>query len=770
MSAPSCHTPSMSSTPILPPSFRLRLPTRFVRELVVTTAWVPEHTPLERVYRMFGSDPSLPGLAILRDRYPLGYLSKNALVERFSYRYSHELFGHKPVSEFMDSSPFILQAASSLDSIEKILGETPADEMNENGFLIVEGEEYLGVGTWQGLVRKVASRREEVFFFMAHQDALTGLPNRLSFMRELELRLFRGESGAVIYLDLNGFKEVNDRYGHEEGDALLTLFAERLERALPPGSLAARLGGDEFAVILPSFESDVSIGFFLEGFRTALCAPSSLGDKPYQISASMGAVFFPGPGLDMASILRLADSRMYEEKKKRRRSDALPQEREASPVPDSYPLDSLTGLPDRQSLYACLKKKATRGEEGEGILFFLLDLDHFARVNDLFGHEWGDHVLRETAERLSGAVRQEDLVVRMGGDEFGIVLRGVQDADASRRAAEAILEAVSRPFMLRGREYLLTASLGAAFCGPEEANVLEIVEQADTALDQAKESGRSRSRFFDLREKKRRSERYSMIQELHRAMTRGDFQLYYQPILEGASGKIVGAEALLRWERTKGEMVSPDLFVPLLEENGLIIPLGEWILEKALQERKRWETETGKRLFVSVNVSGVQLSRPEFLSRFLQIIDRCETAPGDLTIELTETVAMQDPLQAERILAALRERDVRCALDDFGTGLSSLARLTRLPVDCLKIDRSFVAHVDGRAEEGEIVRTLVMLARRLSLTLCAEGVEREEERAFLADLGVEWIQGYLVSRPLPAEAFLQAISRSWDSGQSGSCR
>ncbi|MGC8529019.1 MAG: GGDEF domain-containing protein [Leptospirillia bacterium] len=309
---------SLPSPEILPPSFRLKLPTRLVRELVVTPAWVPEDTPLERVYRMFGSDPSLPGLAILRGRCPLGILTKNALVEKFSYRYSHELFGHKPVAEFMEADPPTFEAGATLDSLERCLGEARSHEISESCFLIVEGEEYLGIGTWQGVLKKMASRREEIFFYMSHHDALTGLPNRLAFMRELEGRLLREESGTLIYLDLDGFKEVNDRFGHEEGDALLIFFAERLESFLPPGSLAARLGGDEFAVLL---SPEISPGFvetFLEGLKVVLSGPASLGDKPYRISVSLGRVLFPGPGLDMARILRLADTRMYEEKKNRR--------------------------------------------------------------------------------------------------------------------------------------------------------------------------------------------------------------------------------------------------------------------------------------------------------------------------------------------------------------------------------------------------------------------------------------------------------------------
>jgi len=746
---------------ILPASFRLKLPFRSARELVVTTAWVPEHTSLERVYRMFGSDPSLPGLAILRDRRPLGLLTKNALVERFSYRFSHELFGHKPVTVFMDSSPIVIEAETSLDIIEKKLGGSESDEMTENGFLIVEEGRYVGIGSWQELVRKISSRREEVFSFMAHHDGLTGLPNRLSFMRDLEGRLLRGEAGAVVYLDLNGFKEVNDRHGHEEGDALLTRFSERLEVVLPPGAMAARLGGDEFAVILPAAVSESSIRLFLERLRDNLASPCPVGGQPYRIAASAGSVIFPSPGLDLKGILRMADSRMYEEKKRGRRARMVAGKAD---ICASFPcgklscsLDSLTGLPDRQALYGYLEERFRSGSGSSGMLLLLLDLDYFSRVNDLFGHGLGDSVLRETALRLRGAVRESDFVARIGGDEFAVVLSGVETLDDARQAAEGVRSVLAAPFVLPEREYILSASLGVALSSPESQEFQEIVGNADMALMGAKEAGRSRAHFFDPREKKRRAERYKMAQDLYRALSRGEFRLWYQPIVETAGGRIVGAEALLRWAREDGRIIGPDLFVPLLEENGLIVPLGEWVLETALRARNDWASPEGAKIFVSVNVSGVQLSRPDFLPRFLQIIDRCNAEPGALSLELTETVAMQDPSGAEGVLSALRERGVRCALDDFGTGFSSLARLCRFPADLLKIDRSFVKQVFDHPEKAEVVRTLVMLARRLSLRLCAEGVEREEEREFLSGLGVEWLQGYLASRPMPEEAFSRMV-------------
>ncbi|EQD24516.1 MAG: CBS/GGDEF/EAL protein [Leptospirillum sp. Group IV 'UBA BS'] len=301
----------------LPVSSRLKLPVRLARELVVTTAWVSENTPAEKVYRMFGQDPRLPGLAILRDQSPVGLASRTTLVERFSYRFSHELFGSKPISAFMDSRPVIIEGTSDIDAIGRKLQGDWLPEMMDDGFLVVEGERYVGIGTWQLLMRALSERREELFSFMAHHDPLTGLPNRIRFLEVLEESLSAGRSGALFYLDLNRFKEVNDRHGHQEGDRLLNLFSDRLQASSPPDGLVARLGGDEFGVLIPGLCEVREASLWISQLRKNLEEPCLVAGSPYRLSASVGYCLFPLPGMGLNDVLMEADSRMYRSKRER---------------------------------------------------------------------------------------------------------------------------------------------------------------------------------------------------------------------------------------------------------------------------------------------------------------------------------------------------------------------------------------------------------------------------------------------------------------------
>ena len=819
-----------------PFSFRLKLPVRLARELVATTAWVSESTPAEKVYRMFGQDPRLPGLAILRNQSPVGFVSRSTLLERFSYRFSHDLFGSKPVSVFMDPHPAILEGSCDLDDVARKIQGDWLPGMMDDGFLIVEGERYVGVGTWQILLRALSERREEIFSCLAHHDPLTGLPNRIRFLEALGDALAKGESGALFYLDLNRFKEVNDHHGHQEGDRLLVQFADRLQDSAPPGGLVARLGGDEFAVLVPGLCRDGEASLWIAQLRKKLEIPCLVAGHPFRISASVGYCLFPLAGKGLNEVLMEADSRMYQSK--RERDGRLPAascdsslsasvpalavfdgsgacvvtnaswKRLASlvtvPVDGSLPpgiseeslplaippespggssreftlsvvwtapdggrngpsRDTLTGILDRTALYRSVSRLLEEGGGGERgvILLMVLDLDRFQRTNDIFGHSHGDRLLAAVAGRLKGAVREGDLVARLGGDEFAVVISSLPSREEAERIADQLLAALAMPYRVGEEDFFLTASIGATVMPEDGGNFETLVSNADLALTQAKDAGRFQVKFFEPSVRRRQNDRYALEQRLYRAIENREFRVFYQPVIDMASGRTTGAEALIRWFGGEGgASVSPEHFIPIAEENGLIVPIGEWVFETVLSDMGRFRQAGRGPLPVAVNLSARQMAEPDCLARLLRLVEDSGEDSSNLTVELTETAIMLNPGEAIGLMKALRERGIRIAVDDFGTGYSSLAQLRRFPVDLLKIDRSFVRNLQREEEASEIVRLIVLLARALSLETCAEGVETEEERAFLEGLSVTCFQGYLASPPLPYESFLSRMESS----------
>ncbi len=748
----------------LPVSSRLKLPVRLARELVATTAWVSESTPAEKVYRMFGQDPRLPGLAILRNQSPVGFVSRSTLLERFSYRFSHDLFGSKPVSAFMDPRPAILEGSCDLDAVARKIQGDWLPGMMDDGFLIVEGDRYVGTGTWQILMRALSERREEIFSCLAHHDPLTGLPNRIRFMEALGDSLAKGESGALFYLDLNRFKEVNDRHGHQEGDRLLTQFADRLQDSAPSGGLVARLGGDEFAVLVPGLTREAEASLWIAQFRKKLEFPCLVGGHPLRISASVGYCLFPVAGKGLNEVLLEADSRMYRNKRER---DAIASGEDPGPAGTGGgggpSLDTLTGILDRTSLYRFVSRLLEEDGGGERgvILLLVLDLDRFQRTNDIFGHSHGDRLLAAVAARLKGSVREGDLVARLGGDEFAVVFSGLSSREEGERIADQLLASLAMPYRVEGEEYFLTASIGGTIMPEDGGNFETLISNADLALTEAKDAGRFQVKFFEPSVRRRQNDRYALEQRLYRALENREFRVFYQPVIDMATGRTTGAEALIRWFGADGgTAVSPEQFIPIAEENGLIVPIGEWVFETVLADMGRFRQAGLGPLPVAVNLSARQMAEPDFLERLMVLVDNAGEDVRNLTVELTETAIMLNPAEAIGLMKTLRERGIRIAVDDFGTGYSSLAQLRRFHVDLLKIDRSFVRNLHQEEEASEIVRLIVLLARALSLETCAEGVETEEELSFLRELSVDCFQGYLASPPLPFEAFLGRMNLS----------
>jgi len=416
--------------------------------------------------------------------------------------------------------------------------------------------------------------------------------------------------------------------------------------------------------------------------------------------------------------------------------------------------DPLTGLPNRALLadrFSQMILQAGRRSALLGVLF--IDLDDFKLVNDTLGHAGGDDLLKKVARRLHSSVRPGDTLARISGDEFALVLADLSRPEDAGMVAQKLLERLAEPFMLSGRETFVTASVGIAAFPSDGQDAETLLGAADAAMYRAKQSGRNAYHFFTAEITQRTRVRAQLALELRRALERNEFALAYQPKIELATGLACGAEALLRWNHPERGVVGPEEFVPVLEETGLIVPVGEWVVRRACEDVKAWQSAGLKVLPVAVNLSARQFRQQHLDARIRSLVDGAGIAPRLIELEITESQLMQDPDHAVRVMNALREAGIRMAIDDFGTGYSSLAYLTRFPVASLKIDRSFVAGALSDAAAATIVRTIIEMAHTLGFTVVAEGVETDGQRAFLRQFGCEQGQGFLFAHPMSAARF-----------------
>jgi len=414
--------------------------------------------------------------------------------------------------------------------------------------------------------------------------------------------------------------------------------------------------------------------------------------------------------------------------------------------------DALTGLPNRSLFTDHLRVALRRAQQNEKYLFgvLFLDLDRFKNINDSLGHPCGDELLKLVARRLEACIRQTDMVARFGGDEFAILLDAIQDASDAVRVAEKVQQAISAPFKLVSHEAITTASIGVALSTSGYTEAEDIIRDADTAMYRAKDRGKARCEIFDTAMHTRAVTLLRLESDLRRALEKDELCVYYQPIVSLASGELHGFEALVRWQHPERGIVSPDDFVPLAEETGLILPIGLRVLWDACNQLRKWQqySLSNRDLIMSVNLSGKQLMQPDLIQRIEEVLHESQINPWHLKLEITETVVMENPELAAVTLAKLRSLGVRLSIDDFGTGYSSLSYLNRFPVDTLKIDRSFVTSMNAADENLQIVKTIVTLAGNLGMQVVAEGVETEEQLEQLRSLKCQYGQGFLFSKPL----------------------
>ena len=426
--------------------------------------------------------------------------------------------------------------------------------------------------------------------------------------------------------------------------------------------------------------------------------------------------------------------------------------------------DEVTGLPNRVLMLDRLHQSialAHRYNRFTALLY--VDLDRFKTVNDIFGHAAGDDLLRGAARRLAASVHEGDTVARVGSDEFVIVLPGVSSGRAAEKVAHRVLEAFGQPFRINDQEVFVTASIGVSLAPADGDNRQVLLRNADLAMGQAKECGRNQVRFFTTGINQRLQERLQIETALRGALGRDELLLHYQPILDLATGKVKAIEALLRWRRADGELLAPDQFIPVAEDTGLIVPIGEWVLASACADLCRLDALGGPPLRVAVNVSPRQMRAGDFGSVVGRVLAESGLDPARLELELTESLLMDDTSDSVRTLEKLNDLGVRLSIDDFGTGYSSLSYLQRYPFDTLKIDRSFICEVERNDHSTRLVETIIAMAHGLDLEVIAEGVETATQMAMIRERDCDLAQGYHISRPVPFEA-LAAFLRSWTGG------
>lgn len=434
-------------------------------------------------------------------------------------------------------------------------------------------------------------------------------------------------------------------------------------------------------------------------------------------------------------------------------SDITRRKRDEQKIWRQANFDALTGLPNR-TLFTDRLAQALQAAHHEGwqVALMFIDLDRFKWVNDTLGHNAGDHLLQEVAHRLKSCVNEMATVARLGGDEFTVVLPDIGSPHDAEHTADYILRRLAEPILLDGHETFVSGSIGITFYPRDAASIEDLMRNADSAMYRAKQAGRNTYRYFTQEMNEAAVRRLRLEHDLRRALDRGEFELYYQPIVNGSDAVLLGAEALLRWHHPELGMVSPDEFIPLAEEIGVIAPLGKWVLLQAIRQCAAWR-EQGRELVVAVNVSTEQCKLDGCWENVQQALQQWGLPPEALKLEITERLMMEHTDEVVAMLNRLRAAGVHLAVDDFGTGYSSLSYLKRFPVDLLKIDREFIEGLPDNPDNVALVEAIIAMAHSLDLRVVAEGVETIEQETFLRRAECDMMQGFYYARPMPAETF-----------------
>jgi diguanylate cyclase (GGDEF)-like protein len=598
---------------------------------------------------------------------------------------------------------------------------------------------------------------------LAIRDELTGSHNRRHLIRLIENEKERtarlGGLFCLCLLDIDYFKRINDTYGHQAGDTVLREFAATVQRQIRESDSFGRYGGEEFLLMLPETSIDEARAL-AERVRTNIARLSFPGLPDLAVTVSIGIAEFRS-GEAIAQTVARADEALYQAKSGGRDRVVLyGQQVEAAAAPAAQQVvppvagncDNLTGLLNRRMLRDRLAhaiERAVRNNKMVGLI--LLNVNKFKEINDQLGYEAGDGVLVQVASTLRTLLRDCDTVARWSSDEFAVLVEDLaQEADAVQ-VAQKIIEGFNTPIPVQGQSSFVTFSAGVAVFPAAGADHDVLLQRADIAMTRAKAWGENTVELYVSQAAGMPNQRLALKNALREALANGQLFVEYQPQVELASGTIVGVEALLRWRHPERGVISPAEFIPLAEETGLIVPIGDWVLRSACAQQRAWVDAGLPSLKMAVNLSARQLKDPDLVERVMQTIADTRIDPRCLDLEITESVLIEQPEAHQETMSRLRAAGVQMSIDDFGTGYSSLNYLSELPVDVLKIDGSFVRRLDqagDRARPRVIAELIIEMAHRLDLNVIAEVVETVDQRDELRRMGCDVGQGYYFNRPL----------------------
>jgi diguanylate cyclase (GGDEF)-like protein/PAS domain S-box-containing protein len=699
-----------------------------------------------------------------------------------------------------------LQVRRVIEALKKPLlvlpGERPlaeaAREMREAGVeaAVVEPDDsdQPGILTERDLVRQVALREVERTVGETATRPLITVDRGYSLLQARDLSVRRGIRHLGItdaeqkIIGLLSFSDILDLLEHDQVSHLEQVLRER-EQALIESQRSVRLSRQIIDASLDGVIITDAEGY-IESVNPAFCkltgysAEEAMGETPALLKSGRHDVSFYE---DLWNTLKESGYWQGEIWNRRKNGEIYPEWLTITEVKDDFGgehkyagvfsdiserkeseqqiralayYDALTGLPNRrlfQDRLGLALPQMIRHEQKLAVMF--IDLDLFKRINDTLGHDVGDEVLCEMADRLKECVRESDTVSRMGGDEFTIIQPDIKDAANAVQLATRIIASLRQPFTTGGRELMVTSSVGIALFPNDGETADDLTKNADTAMYRAKDLGRNNYQLYTDAMNAESVERLTMESHLRQAIERDEFALNYQVKVDLVSNRTTGVEALLRWHNHELGPVTPDRFIPIAEANGMILPIGEWVLTKACRQARVWVEQGLDDITMAVNVSSRQLHQNQLDDVVLNILEETGLAAERLEIELTESMLMEHIEEVGPKLRRLRDLGVRIGIDDFGTGYSSLAYLKRLPIDSLKIDISFIRDIPNDADDAEIVAAIIAMAHRLDLQVVAEGVENEEQVRFLRTLGCDQIQGYLVGRPLSADNIASLLDR-----------